>query len=68
MKKHPTLEELVKERGLKPHVVEKQMGITKGTGWRIYVAIHYDGTYHTFYKGHIKAMETLHQEVVIVRG
>ena len=64
MKKHPTLEELVKERGLKPADCEEKRRINQD-GYS-YVCIRNDKkTYYTLYQ--YPAIDT-GLEVVLVRG
>lgn len=70
MKKHPTLEELVKERGLKPADCEKKDGRFKSSNGYSVVLIYENGKYITVYPDTSK--EVLHTstatEHVLVRG
>lgn len=65
MKKHPTLEELVKERGLKPTYYESTVGRLSNKVGFSYVVIYPNKTYDTF-KTNIGHMEN--NEVILVRG
>ena len=65
MKKHPTLEELVKERGLKPSYYESMIGRLSNKNGFSYVVIYPNKTYDTF-KTNIGHSENY--EVVLVRG
>ena len=63
MKKHPTLEELVKERGLKPAPCET-FRCTTENGYS-YVVIEEDNIYYTLYE-YPNIYDQI--EVVLVRG
>ena len=70
MKKHPTLEELVKERGLKPAYCEKKEGRCKTKNGFSVVLIYEDDDYITIYpKNLIDVLcNSEAKEHVLVRG
>ena len=64
MKKHPTLEELVKERGLKPRECEIKHGRYQTKNGYSYVHIDEENKYATY----LEENKELRDEVVLVRG
>ena len=68
MKKHPTLEELVKERGLKPRNAETSDGRLKTKNGYSYVYINKKNEYITFDDFDLLIFQDRYKEVVLVRG
>ena len=68
MKKHPTLEELVKERGLKPSLIENNEGRWKDSCGYSVVHIMGNNTYTTYNPRAFDENEIDNKQYVLVRG